>query len=1685
MKKQIDLSVIVTCYNIEHYLKDCLDSLNKTIFPKENLEILLVDDGSTDGTPKIVDEYSNKYPYIKALHKTNGGVSLARNYGMDHASGKYIAFVDGDDIVPPNAYTDLMYTAEVHDSQVVVGFVKRFDNLRCHGSYLHKFAVKDTKINTTLDKTHSLLYDTTTWNKVYLRSFLVKNNIRFIPHILYEDLPFTLDVHLHSKRTSLIKDVVYYWRWRPQSITQSRSALSNFKSRINSLKICRQMLVKAGYKDSDSLMVDFRKKVMGLDIHIFLENIGDSQEDYIYKAQEMIYKFMRDWHLWTSPYMKKLPIKDQIMYYAVKTANFELLKKFTYVKNKDIGYLKPTKFSHHYKFEISEDDSSVNSHINYSAGTLPTTQRFTGLTVDEDKHTISGKGMFRIRNVRLFKKPFSDQNRNEDISAKLVNVDNHKVYPIHFLRKRTASYKRVLHPATMWTNSRYKFKFNYQKAIKALGSGNWLIEVHDVLDNKFWVNDYICAPSKASKALFNPISGHQFKFTDDFNTNWQLVFKARSKQAMKQNNEINRISNPQIKDGALYFDAQLNNDYITPTIVFDAYHRLSGQVINDNDQVYIKFDLSKWLLKYAQKRYQLLLIHNKTNKEVPYLFNTDHNFDLKSVNDQKEVLVSYLDRNAINVAYRFAQFKVNKYSLVNGRNLRVISTLGMPYHEHEYQYNHAKIVLVNKSLKNRYVLTIKRHQVKFNGRQMIFTIPLLTRNLKQLRVLQGKYHFMVYLPADRNHVVKTGLTLAPSLNMDTPKTLSMNTRDQVTYQVIRSDNGSFRIKIKQPWVGLDSSRSYRALAYTLIYPLMRMLPIKRNTIVFDSYWASQFSSNERSMYEYIRKHFPKMNTVWFFKNRLTPIDGNAKRVRVFSLKYWYYLATAKYLVQNANFPDQYFKRAGQIEVETLHGTFLKHMGFDEPHFKNATRKIQDNFARRNRRWDYMVVPSNYMKRTASQAFDYHQKVIESGFPRNDTLITHDNKTYINAIKKRLNIPLDKKVILYAPTYRKNMAFNFTLDLDRLQRELGDKYVFLVRLHYFVAHSDSFFDNPGFVYDVSDYPDINDLYLISDVMITDYSSVMFDYAYLKRPMIFYPYDKKMYLDDRNRGTYLNYDESMPGPIVMNENSLIHAIKNLDQVKDQYHDKLIHFYDRFAQFGRKGNATQQVVNTVLNTKDSQLDQAPDRHVIFNKFWHWFQIEDFQSFLLNYLGQVLPKRNIIMFESFFGTKYSDNPKAIYLYIKKHYPKYKLYWNVNPEDVPFFKKHHIPYVVRFSYRGMFKQAQAKYWITNARRPFRWIVPRNTIVLQTWHGTPLKTIGSDVNLVTMPGNNVAKYHQQVYQDNIRWNYLLIPNMYSEKIMPRAFREDTSQLMLTGYPRNDILVNASPDYVKKIKKRLGINPHKKVILYAPTWRDDEFVKSDEFVAHLHLDLSKFKKHYGNKVVVLVRTHYMISNHLDLSKYKDIAINVSDYQDIADLYLISDVLITDYSSVMFDYAILKRPIIFFDYDFDNYAKSTRGFYFDFRKIAPGPIVTTTDQVIQKLDPILEGHWHMSDKYRQFSAKFNKWMDGKATARVVHQLFTGDNVHQHYFTKKPFGLPSQVKVKDGAAMWLPDKDFRKRFEVNFYKNYDNDDHTFKVIKGMQLQSASFNELIGMKFVLIEDPDQSYQVWVNLDDLKPVNK
>lgn len=367
---------------------------------------------------------------------------------------------------------------------------------------------------------------------------------------------------------------------------------------------------------------------------------------------------------------------------------------------------------------------------------------------------------------------------------------------------------------------------------------------------------------------------------------------------------------------------------------------------------------------------------------------------------------------------------------------------------------------------------------------------------------------------------------------------------------------------------------------------------------------------------------------------------------------------------------------------------------------------------------------------------------------------------------------------------------------------------------------------------------------------------------------------------------------------------------------------------------------------------------------------------------------KKKTIVFESFLGKQYSDNPKALYLYIKKHYPEYKLYWSITRDRPKIFEENKLSVLPRFGLKWVLVMARAEYWITNSRLPLWLPKPKGTIYVQTWHGTPLKKLALDMDEVLMPGTNTKKYKKNFLKEASKWDYLISPNRYSTNIFKSAFNFNRN-IIESGYPRNDILKNGlNKENIINIKRKAKLPVNKKILLYAPTWRDNQFHSVGKYKFNLQLDLNKMKQELGDEYIILLRLHYLVSDKLNLLNLEDFVYDFSTYEDINELYLISDMLITDYSSVFFDYAVLKRPIFFYAYDLEDYRDKLRGFYFDFIKDAPGPIIKSTEKLIDAINSASTTTYY--DKlYDDFFAKFCYLEDGKASEKVVSTLFRCEN------------------------------------------------------------------------------------------------
>ncbi|MCE5742357.1 CDP-glycerol glycerophosphotransferase family protein [Staphylococcus pseudintermedius] len=361
-------------------------------------------------------------------------------------------------------------------------------------------------------------------------------------------------------------------------------------------------------------------------------------------------------------------------------------------------------------------------------------------------------------------------------------------------------------------------------------------------------------------------------------------------------------------------------------------------------------------------------------------------------------------------------------------------------------------------------------------------------------------------------------------------------------------------------------------------------------------------------------------------------------------------------------------------------------------------------------------------------------------------------------------------------------------------------------------------------------------------------------------------------------------------------------------------------------------------------------------------------------------------VVFESFGGKNYSDSPKYIYEYMKDHYPELNYRWvftnpetNRVPGEALKVKKNSAAYYQAYS--------EAKVWVSNARLPLFLNKKENQTYIQTWHGTPLKRLANDMKVVRMPGTTTSLYKRNFHKETSRWDYLISPNRYSSEIFRTAFWMPPEKTLEIGYPRNDILVNRADDVAlqAEIREELNIPKGKKIIMYAPTWRDDEFVKKGSYTFKLKIDLARLQETIGDDYVVLLRMHYLIANALDLKGFEDFAIDVSNYNDISRLYLISDCLITDYSSVMFDYGILKRPQLFFPYDIEKYATELRGFYIDYHNDLPGPIYTDPDALIEGLKNIEQIRETYQDQIEAFHQRFCSMENGRAAQYIGDMIY----------------------------------------------------------------------------------------------------
>lgn len=359
-------------------------------------------------------------------------------------------------------------------------------------------------------------------------------------------------------------------------------------------------------------------------------------------------------------------------------------------------------------------------------------------------------------------------------------------------------------------------------------------------------------------------------------------------------------------------------------------------------------------------------------------------------------------------------------------------------------------------------------------------------------------------------------------------------------------------------------------------------------------------------------------------------------------------------------------------------------------------------------------------------------------------------------------------------------------------------------------------------------------------------------------------------------------------------------------------------------------------------------------------------------------------ILFISYLGKGYLCNPKYIHLELLKdpYFKDFKFIWVVKDTSVKIEGAKVIKYN---TIEYLYYLAKSKFWIANCKLPEYVQKKKNQVYIQTWHGTPLKRLAHDIKVK----DDTTFYRSKMTRDemtrsydvdSIKYDYLISPNPFTTSKYETAFKVPTAKIREYGYPRNDFLVNLTEEEIIKLKEQLGLPLEKKIILFAPTWRDNSFNEKG-YVFELECNFHKWKEVLGEEYIVLFKPHYLISNKFSNEYLEDFLHICKEDEDINPLYAVSDLLITDYSSVFFDFTIQDKPVLFYMSDLEEYRDELRGFYLDIYKDLPGDIIESEDELLRT---IKNGSYKNDDKLSSFRNRFHTLEKGNAAKCIVEQI-----------------------------------------------------------------------------------------------------
>lgn len=1140
------LSIVVPVFNVEPYLEAALDSLLRQQYRR--IEIIVVDDGSTDGSPAIIRAFEAKDKRVRAVRQPNAGLGAARNTGARMARGKYLAFLDSDDTVERDGYAIAVACLEESGSDFAATPYRQYVKGRARPLTQWIQAAHRTEMRGVRAADHpEILVNVVAWSKVYRRRFFNRAVGQFPVGVLFEDQVPTARAYVTARKIDVLVHPIVRWRVRETgtSITQNSADEENLRARIDQTESALAI-----YQAADPALADARRgQLLGTGTYTMTQLL-DGDPLYFSSTREAV---RRLWpHVSDDFRVNGIPLVDRVLYWLVQNASFDDV--LTALEN-NISKLSSWAFRRVdgvLRAQFVRDPEFL-ARVGFPDSLLAFGRRDLAPQLGVEA-TSSNDTQF---GVRMSAYAASVPTSESAVSVFAIGSDGKRLD----LRSRSCESAeaplRTTHAELEYTRSGIEIDISVEEAAAFLNPSGSRSDAELMLTIR--VDEVSVEVPISTRLLFreDPIPFAASAVSDtlvslDSSASGILVIRARRSKPV-----VLRALAVSERSVTLLWDA--SESAVPEAVVLVGStnsRRLSSGVSFERFGEYVRCTVAvpKRRARTSALRFKLV---DERGAERAFFMTSQT--DVHSDDAQ-----FFVERGDYNQPFFFdarSTAFVDSVEL-DGTNL-TLKFSSLPSRKNGRAASDPKVSLYGSRWSTRG--TVVRRRTGVHVRFALDQGEMICAN--------GRY----WLRIESDGVE---IRVQPNARLRDQLPLRRLGRSDVMHMNLFAPRG--RKLAIDLWSTGDRAHISAAARRGLIAAYQESSAPLREQMFLQSLSGDQAGGNLLAISEAIRQVNPDVRAIWAVENATVQVPQGHSSVLIGSRAYFDALAESALLMFDHEVPEFLRARPGQRVVQTYHGHPFKMMGLSRfAALEYSPRKTERSLAWREH-WDYLLAQNETAARLYTANYPLDFEVLVSGHPRNDELVTDHDELRARA-RAELGIRADKIVVLYAPTWRDYLAKSpWESDMvsfvspGRLARDLGDNYIVLLRGH--PAHGRGKYaasKAPG-VIDVTHYPDINRLIAASDLGVFDYSSIRFDYAVTGKPMVFFVPDK----DDFFAAApgLLDFDETAPGPQVMNALELPAAIHA--RVSDVQSAEYATFVERFTPLD-DGHAAERFAALLLQS------------------------------------------------------------------------------------------------------------------------------------------------------------------------------------------------------------------------------------------------------------------------------------------------------------------------------------------------------------------------------------------------------------------------------------------------------------------------------------------------------------------------